>query len=185
MPAWSWILIAIAVLAVLGIVAWLVWSRRRTHGLRDQFGPEYDRVVDEAPNRRRGESELDARQKRREEIDIRQLSPGARERYASEWTDTQARFVDAPGDAVREADRLVSAVMAGRGYPMERFDQRAADISVDHPDVVQDYRAAHGISMANEEGRASTEDLRQAMVHYRSLFESLLEDEAAGQEVRP
>jgi hypothetical protein len=176
MPMWAWILIGLAILVILAIVAWLSWSRKRTKGLQRSFGPEYDRTVEQADGRREAESDLVARRKRRESIDIRPLSPAARERYAREWSNTQARFVDSPGDAVREADGLVTVLMRERGYPMESFDQRAADVSVDHPTVVEDYRVAHQISMANDKGRASTEDLRRAMVNYRSLFDELLGD---------
>jgi hypothetical protein len=108
-------------------------------------------------------------------MEIVALEPAARQRYAEAWRDTQARFVDSPEQAIREADHLVTEVMRERGYPMEDFDQRAADVSVDHPNVVENYRAAHATSLANDQGRASTEDLRQAMVHYRALFVELLE----------
>ena len=124
---------------------------------------------------REAEAELSDRQKRREELDVKPLSPGARERYVELWQATQARFVDDPGGAITEADLLIQQVMRERGYPVEDFEQRAADVSVDHPDVVNNYRAAHGISIAHERERASTEDLRRAMVHYRSLFDDLLE----------
>jgi len=181
MPVWGWIIAAIGVLALIGI-GWAMWSRRRTHRLQGQFGPEYDRAIREKGKRRDAESELTARRKRREGMEIRPLAPQSRERYVVAWRATQERFVDAPGQAVHEADALVLDVMRERGYPMENFEQRSADVSVDHPDVVENYRAAHGISLANEQGRASTEDLRQAMVHYRTLFEVLLRDE--GQNAR-
>src|ERR687884_55880 len=119
-------------------------------------------------------SALRARQKRRDELDVKPLDPAARERYAEEWQATQARFVDDPGGAITEADVLIQRVMRERGYPVEDFEQRAADVSVDHPDVVNNYRAAHGISIAHERERATTEDLRVAMQHYRSLFDELL-----------
>ncbi len=183
MPAWVWIVIAVAVIVVIAVVAWAIASRKRSERLRSRFGPEYDRTMTEADSRRRAESELEARRKRREELDIRPLTPASRQRYADEWRTVQARFVDDPGGAVGQADALVIQVMAERGYPMEDFGQRAADISVDHPRVVEDYRAAHGISMANDHGRASTEDLRQAIVHYRSLFEDLLEEDQGDRRV--
>lgn len=179
MDAWIWIVIVVAVLAI-AFGVYMMTSRRRTGALRDQFGPEYDKTVDESGGRRAAESELKERVDRREELDIRPLTPAAADRYAGEWRDVQARFVDAPGAAVGEADRLVIAVLRERGYPMDDFEQRAADISVDHADVVENYRAAHGISLANDQDRASTEDLRQAMVHYRTLFERLLERETSG-----
>ena len=177
MPVWAWILVAVVVLAAVAVAAWTMMSNRRTRTLRERFGPEYDRTVNESGKRRAGESELETRRKRREDLDIRPLAPASRERYAVSWRDAQARFVDAPAEAIREADALVLAVMQERGYPMEDFDQRSADISVDHPEVVQDYRAAHAISMASDHGKAGTEDLREAMVHYRALFERLLGSE--------
>jgi hypothetical protein len=169
------LLIAAAVVIVIAIIAWSAARKRRTEQLRFRFGPEYDRTLTEADGRRSGESELRDRESRREELDIRPLAPGARDRYLAAWRDCQARFVDDPAAALSEADRLVITVMTDRGYPMDDFDQRAADVSVDHPDVVQNYRAAHGISLASEHDTASTEDLRQGMVHYRSLFDELLE----------
>ena len=122
----------------------------------------------------RAEKELLERQKRHDALNITELDPATRERHMRAWQQTQARFVDAPAEAVRDADRLVGQVMTDRGYPMDNFDQRSADISVDHPEIVENYRAAHGISLASDHDQATTEDLRQAMVHYRSLFESLL-----------
>lgn len=179
MDAWVWIVIVVVVL-VIGVAAYLVATRRRTDALRQRFGPEYDKTVDEAGGRRAAEAELKDRVERRQDLDIRPLSPASADRYAGEWRDVQARFVDSPGTAVGEADRLVIAVLRERGYPVDDFEQRAADISVDHADVVENYRAAHGISLANDAGRASTEDLRQAMVHYRTLFERLLDGNTAG-----
>ena len=169
--------IALIVVVVLVLVAvWLLVSRRqRSHRLQDRFGPEYDRTVAEAGDRRAGENVLQERQSHREQLDIVPLEPAARERYLEEWHRTQALFVDSPAEAAREADRLIIDVMRDRGYPVDDFEQRAADISVDHPQVVDDYRAARAISAANDRGEASTEDLRQALVHYRSLFEELLD----------
>jgi len=174
-PGWVWIVIAIAAVVVLAVVVWSALRTRRTRTLKEGFGPEYDRTVADAPSKREAEAELSDRQKRREELDVKPLSPGARERYVELWQATQARFVDDPGGAITEADLLIQQVMRERGYPVEDFEQRAADVSVDHPDVVNNYRAAHGISIAHERERASTEDLRRAMVHYRSLFDDLLE----------
>ena len=185
MAGWIWAIIAVAALLALAAIGWVAWSKRRSGALRERFGPEYERTVSQVGDRRRAESELDARRKRRQQLDIRPLSAASRQRYASEWHDAQARFVDDPSVAVREADALVIGVMRERGYPMENFDQRTADVSVDHPNVVQNYRAAHGISMANDQGRASTEDLRQAMVHYRSLFDELLHEDGRGDEEEP
>lgn len=187
MPTWGWIVIAVVVvLAVVALIVALANRRRRSDRIRGRFGPEYDRTVEELGNRRRAESELSARERRREELDIRPLQPAARDRYVQAWRDVQVRFVDMPSESVREADALVTQVMRDRGYPMEDFDQRAADVSVDHPRVVEDYRTAHAISRANDGGRATTEDLRRAMVHYRTLFEDLLETGSgpAGREER-
>jgi hypothetical protein len=180
-----WLIVAVVVVLVVVAFAWRAKSKRRTGQLKEAFGPEYERSKAEAGSRRKGESELAARQTRREGLDIRPLAPQARDRYSASWLQVQGRFVDEPGVAVTEADRLVSAVMRDRGYPMDDFDQRSADISVDLPHVVDNYRAAHAISMANDHGQASTEDLRQAVVHYRSLFDELLvvPDEAAGPQV--
>ena len=156
-------------------MAWSAARKRRTDSLRGQFGSEYDQATSEGGSRRAGESELAERMERRDELDIRQLDPATAERYRNEWQGVQARFVDSPGDALGEADRMITSVMQERGYPMDDFDQRSSDISVDHPDVVDDYRAGHAISLANDHGQASTEDMRQAMVHYRSLFERMVE----------
>jgi hypothetical protein len=153
-------------------------KQRKREALRGRFGPEYDRTVRDSDSRRAAESELQARERRREELDIRSLAPVARARYADEWGAVQAKFVDDPNTAVLDANGLVLRVMGDRGYPMEDFEQRAADISVDHPDVVENYRAAYRIAVLDRDGQAGTEDLRQAMVHYRSLFEELLGDEA-------
>jgi hypothetical protein len=175
MPGWVWILIAIAAVVVLAVIAWSALRSRRTRTLREGFGPEYDRTVADAPSKREAEAELAERQKRREQLEIKPLSPEARDRYVESWRLTQAEFVDDPAAAIAKADALIQNVMRERGYPVEDFEQRAADVSVDHPEVVNNYRAAHGISVAHERDKASTEDLRQAMVHYRSLFAELLE----------
>jgi hypothetical protein len=178
------ILIAAAVIAVAGLIYWASVNRRRTR-LRERFGPEYDRMIEQRGDRRDVESELALREKRRRKLEIVPLDPEARDEYARRWRDTQARFVDEPGPAVGEADRLVQEVMGERGYPVEDFSQREADLSVDHPTVLEHYRAAHAINLAQSQGQASTEDLRQAMVHYRTLFEELLETGPDEQEYRP
>jgi hypothetical protein len=179
MPVWAWILIAIGAVIVLGALAWSAYSSRRRGRLQERFGSEYDRTVADAPSRREAEADLTEREKRREEFEIQPLSDESRERYSERWRVTQQRFVDDPAGAVGDADELIQQVMRERGYPVEDFEQRAADLSVDHPDVISNYRAAHAISIANERGKASTEDLRTAMVHYRSLFAELLETEPA------
>lgn len=175
MDTWVWIVIAVAAVVLLGLLVAATLIARRTRTLQAQFGSEYDRVAADAPTRREAESELLERRKRHEQLDVRPLEPAARERYAEAWRDTQARFVDDPEGAVGEADTLIQRVMRDRGYPVEDFDQRAADVSVDHPDVVSNYRAAHGIRVARERGNATTEDLRLALKHYRALFDELLE----------
>jgi hypothetical protein len=179
MDAWQiGLIVAIAVVVVAGIVAWSVMQRRRTERLTERYGPEYQRTVDAAGGQREGERELEARQKRVEGLDIRRLSGDERDRYLAQWKDTQAQFVDDPPGAIAAADLLVQNVMQARGYPMVDFDQRAADISVDHPHVVEEYRAAHVIAQRDATDGVETEDLRQAMVHYRALFEDLLETDA-------
>ena len=175
MDKWVWIVIVLAVLVVVAFAVWAAMQSRRRARLREGFGPEYERAVEEAGSRRHAESELEQREKRREALDIRPLASAARDRYLERWRVTQERFVDEPGAAVSDADRLVTEVMRERGYPVDDFEQRSADLSVDHPHLVENYRAAHAASLANDKGEATTEDLRQAMVHYRSLFEELLE----------
>jgi hypothetical protein len=175
MPEWLWIVIAVAALVILAFGVWVVMSRQRRERLRGRFGPEYDRAVSEHGSRRGAEAELARREEQRERLDIVPLSPEAGERYSESWRELQTRFVDEPSRSVTEADRLVTDVMRERGYPMDEFDQRVADVSVDHPEVVEHYRAAHSIHLANEGGEASTEDLRQAVVHYRALFNELLD----------
>ncbi|HTM56883.1 MAG TPA: hypothetical protein VL123_00555 [Candidatus Udaeobacter sp.] len=169
------ILIAAAVL-LFGLIGWFIARRQRSIALQEHFGPEYERQIREAGDPRRAEAELERRAKRVERLTIRPLPANERARYTEMWRNEQARFVDNPQVAVIEADRLVEDVMRRRGYPMSDFDQRAADISVDHPLVVEHYRAAHDICTRLERGQAATEDLRQAMIHFRTLFEDLLED---------
>ena len=184
MDAWVWIIVVVAILAavVLAGYAWL-WARRRQ--LQKTFGPEYERALADAPTRREAEAELDDRRKKRDELEIRPLPADAAQRYQHEWDGVQVRFVDDPAGATRDADRLLQRVMSDRGYPMDAFEGRADLISVDHPTVVENYRQAHSAYLAYDRGDASTEDLRQAMVHYRSLFEELvMTDERAHEEVR-
>jgi hypothetical protein len=189
MPTWAWIVIvAVAALIVLGAIA--AWAKtRRTSRLQERFGSEYDRTVSDRGERGAAESELAERERKRERLDIVPLSPEAQERYAAAWREVQSHFVDDPSDAMKEADRLVTEVMRERGYPIDDFDQRAADISVDHPDVVENYRAAHSVYRSGSDGSdgngVGTEDLRQGLVHYRALFEELLETrERTPQEAR-
>ena len=146
--------------------------------LQEQFGPEYERTLGKADSKRDAEAELQAREERRQQIDVRPLSRAARDRYLQSWQEVQSQFVDDPADAVASADSLIQSVMAERGYPVEDFEQRAADISVDHPQVVENYRHGHRLAQASANGRDSTEDLRQAMRHYRKLFDELAEPAA-------
>jgi len=169
-----WVLVAILAIALAVAVVVLV-RQRRSQQLREGFGPEYDRTIAETGDRRAAERELADRRERRSELEIRDLDPETRDRYAERWHATQRTFVDQPAAAVAEADGLVNEVMHERGYPVEEdFERRAADVSVDHPVVVENYRAAHAISARAVHGEASTEDLRQALVHFRALFAELL-----------
>jgi hypothetical protein len=177
MPVWSWFFIAAGVIFAVTLVMVGVLSltgRKRTERLKKQFGPEYERVIDEAGDQRAGEEELVARERKRQELHIVALSPEAHAMYAEHWRTVQAAFVDDPSGAVSDADRLVTQVTHERGYPIDDFDQRASDISVDHPDIVEHYRTAHALYLAQEKGDIGTEAQRQALVHYRALFEQLL-----------
>jgi hypothetical protein len=171
MPAWVWILIAIGIaVVVIAAVAWRRSAAKSTERLRDRFGPEYDRVVGSSESKREAESELTAREERRAGLEVRPLSEPARKRDIDSWKEAQAQFVDDPRGAVGSADTLLQLVMRERGYPVDDFEQRAADISVDYPDVVENYRSGHRLWEANKRDGASTEDLRLAMRHYRALF---------------
>ena len=170
------VILIVVILALLAVGAALYLRRRRSEQLREQFGPEYEREVAGAPNRAAAEKDLQGRQKRHNTLDIRPLEHDERVGYRESWDKLQGAFVDSPGDAVREADRLVIAIMASRGYPTDDFDQRAADVSVEHPEVVEHYRRAHQIAVAHARGDAGTEDLRQAAISYRSLVQALLDD---------
>ncbi len=174
MSTTAWIVIAVVAAAVVIGAIWYALQTRRTRDLRDQFGPEYDRTVRETGARRDAEAELARRADRVSQLNIRPLSPDDRARYAADWRTVQSRFVDDPVGAVASADALIGEVMQARGYPVGDFEQRAADISVDHPAVVSNYREAHQLASKSADGQASTEDLRRAMVHYRSLFDDLL-----------
>jgi hypothetical protein len=166
-----------AVVMILAVVAWWYMRKRRstTADLRQKFGPEYDRAVLAHGSERKAEAKLADREKRIEKLNIRDLDPTEHERFSKLWQSVQSRFVDSPKGAVAEADDLVSSVMKARGYPVSEFDQRAADISVDHPRVVENYRSAHAIALRVGKEQATTEDLRTAMIHYRSLFEELVQ----------
>jgi len=163
-----------AVVVIVLVSAGLILSRRRRSGhLRARFGPEYERAVEASGGRGKAEAHLHQREKRVEKFDIRPLRTNERDIYVASWREVQATFVDDPKSAVIRADQLLGDVMGVRGYPVGDFDQRSSDLSVDHPIVVQHYRAAHDIAESHGRGQASTEDLRQAMIHYRALFEEL------------
>ena len=167
------IIVLVTVAAAVGIFLYL--RRRRSELLRKDFGPEYNRTLDQLGNQRKAEAELAARKERVHKLEIRGLTADERSQFADSWRRTQSLFVDEPSRAVGDADGLVKELMQVRGYPVGDFERRAADVSVDHPRVVTNYRAAHDIAARNKSGKATTEDLRQAMMHYRSLFEELLE----------
>lgn len=178
MPTWEWIVIAAAVVIVVAVVivaATAASRRRKSQRLKQHYGPEYERLVSETGDNKAAEQELLSRERRRESLDIVPLPPAALADFTSRWHAVQARFVDDPSAAVGVADRLVTEVMRQRGYPVDDFDRRAADISVDHPHIVDNYRAAHGIHLSQRNGDVSTEQQRKAFVHYRALFEKLLE----------
>ncbi len=168
--------IAVVVIAVVA-VALMLFMRNRTTKLRDTFGPEYDRAVQEKGSKYRAEADLEKLEKRVRKYDLRPLSSIDRDRFQNSWRAVQAKFVDDPGNALVEADRLIGEVMATRGYPVSDFDQRSADVSVDHATVVEHYRAGHEIAVRHSQRKATTEDLRQAMIHYRALFDELMKGE--------
>jgi flagellar basal body-associated protein FliL len=178
MDAWVWILIAaVVIVLIVAIVAVAMRSRRRSEHLRDRFGAEYDRVVtsNERAERRAGESELEEREARREEMSLRPLTPVRQQEYVAAWRDIQLGFVDAPERSVVDAEHLVNDVMRERGYPVDdEFEDQAALISVDHPDLVANYRRAHEVYERSRTSEASTDEMRDSVVYYRSLFDELL-----------
>jgi FtsZ-interacting cell division protein ZipA len=184
----TWIILA-AVVALLALVSVGVWfyrkkqSQERSHQLQERFGPEYDRTVNELGSRTKGESELKAREKRVERLEILPLAPPEAARFSEAWQALQGRFVDNPKGVVVQAEHLVRELMEKRGYPMGDFERRAGDISVDHPDVVANYRSAQAIAVRDQRGSADTEELRKAVVHYRALFDELLEVREPKQEI--
>lgn len=173
------ILVAVVFLVVGGLLAMAVMRFQRTRRLRERFGPEYDRTVNEAGDKQKAESELEARLAHVEALKIRPLRAEEVNRFALEWQTTQAEFVDEPLVSVQKADRLLREVMKTKGYPVEDFEQRAADISVDYPELVTDYRGLHMIAVKEADDEVSTEEMRQAMVHGRALFENLVSKETA------
>ena len=176
----AWIVVAIAVVALLIVAAAILSSRRRRSAhLKDRFGREYDRTIEAKGDRSKAEADLAEREKRVEKLHIRPLETSERRDFIDRWTEVQARFVDDPARAVAFADALLGDVMKARGYPVSDFEQRAGDISVDHPVVVEHYHKAHEIAVRHGRGEATTEDLRQAMIHYRALFDNLVGAQAA------
>ncbi|WP_031074121.1 hypothetical protein [Streptomyces sp. NRRL S-118] len=163
----------VVVLAVVAAVAFIALRRRR---LRERFGPEYERTVEDAGGRLAAERELSEREKRHDALDIRPLPDDARDRYSRDWANVQGEFVDRPEDAVQDADLLVTSLMRDRGYPTEGLDQRLRDLSVEHGRTIDHYRAAHEVNQLSMKHQATTEQLRGAMVHYRALFDELLSD---------
>lgn len=168
------ILIVLIAVIVVAAIAWLMMRRRRSETLRSKFGPEYERAVDEVGDRRQAEAELHEREKRVKRFELRPLSAGEADRFVRDWRAVQSRFVDEPGAAIRQADDLLTDLMNARGYPVSDFDRRAADLSVDYGPLVHNYRVAHEVAERHTRGEAGTEDLRQAMIHYRDLFDELI-----------
>jgi len=170
------IAIVVVALVVAAIAVFLTMRSLRTRRLRTRFGPEYRRALEETGSKTQAEAKLEKLERRVDRFDLRPLTPVVRANFVAAWQKIQARFVDDPKIAVTEADKLIQEIMAARGYPVADFEQRAADISVNHPLIVEHYRAGHDIAREHSKGRASTEDLRQAMIHYRTLFAELADE---------
>ncbi|UUN25203.1 hypothetical protein [Streptomyces sp. FIT100] len=168
------IIVPIAVILIL--VAAGLWIAMRRRRLQERFGPEYDRTVQDGESRLSAERELRSREQRHRDLDIRELPAEARDRYSADWKSAEERFVDQPSESVDDADRLVTRLMRDRGYPTEGYEQQLRDLSVEHGRTLEHYRAAHEVGVRNQGGRATTEELRGAMVHYRALFQELLSD---------
>jgi len=177
--SWVWVVIAIAVVVVIALVA-VGARKRRTVALRDRFGPEYDRALEKSDDRRAAEADLREREKQRAQFDVKPLPEAARLHFAEEWRNTQERFIDQPAQATTAADALITRVMEARGYPLKDFDAQADLVSVDHPETVENYRFAHAVRQRSQTQQASTEDLREALLRYRSLFDELLRPEDNG-----
>jgi hypothetical protein len=173
------LIIIVLVIVVIALAAMLVMNKRKSQHLQTHFGPEYERALKETGDKRKAEAELLEREKRVHKLDIKPLQAADRQRFTSDWTRIQADFVDDPIDAMNQADLLLQDVMRTRGYPVENFEQVAADVSVDHPSVVQNFRSGHDIAVRHRRGEADTEDLRQGMIHYRGLFDELVTDEGS------
>lgn len=178
-------IIVIAAVIVAALALWAALRRRRTNTLRDRFGDEYDRTVEEQGKRAKAEAALEERAERVAKLDIRPLTPPERQAAITEWREVKAVFVDSPVEAVHHADRLLASIMTARGYPMADFDRRYEDLTVDHGEVARHYREGHEITLRHERGQASTEDLRQAMIHFEALFDDLVNEVAHDDESRP
>jgi hypothetical protein len=174
-PLQIWVAVIVVVVVVIALTTWLIMRKRKTAALRQKFGSEYNRAVLVHGSERKAEAKLADREKRVEKLTIRDLDSYELARFAKQWENVQARFVDSPKGAVMEADDLVTSLMKTRGYPVADFDQRAADISVDHPKVVENYRSAHETTMRVGKSEATTDELRAAMIHYRALYEELMQ----------
>jgi hypothetical protein len=182
----TWIILGVAMVIVLiAVAAYLLYQKKQSHRLEKRFGPEYGRAVKELGGRTKAETELKTREKRVEHLNIVPLAPAETTRFGQAWKALQSNFVDNPKGVVVQADQLVRELLLKRGYPMGDFERRAADISVDHPAVVANYRAAQAIAARDQRGEADTEELRKAVVHYRALFDELLETTEGGQPVMP
>jgi hypothetical protein len=179
------VILIVVLLVVLFAAGWFVGEMVRSRRLRNRFGPEYDRSVGAADSRRAGERELAAREKRYAQLELRPLSDTARTAYTEQWVRVQERFVDEPGDSVLEADELIHAVMRDRGYPTDGFEQQAADLSVEHGSVIDHYRDGYHIRTRHDRAEATTEDLRQALVHYRTMFQSLVGEGGTAPDAEP
>jgi hypothetical protein len=182
----TWIILGgVAILGLIAFSAWFFYRKKQSHGLKERFGPEYGRTVEQLGSQSKAESELIARTKRVEGLNILPLEPAEAARFSEAWLALQSRFIDNPKGVLMQADQLVRELMGKRGYPVGDFEHRAADISVDHPLLVEHYRAAQAIGARNERGEADTEELRKAVVHYRSLFDELLEVRVSPDEATP
>jgi hypothetical protein len=183
----QWIVVGVVVLAMLALAAWFIAKKRREQSrrLQQHFGSEYGRTVEALGGRTKAESDLMAREKRVERLVLTPLTLAEAARFTDAWNALQSRFVDNPKGVVVQADQLVRELMLKRGYPMGDFERRAGDISVDHPTIVAPYRAAQAIAVRDERDVADTEELRQAVVHFRALFDELLEVKEAAQEALP
>ena len=180
----TWVLIGLGVVIVAALIAYFALRNRRTAALRDHFGEEYDRTVEQAGGRAKAETALKDREERVAKLDIRPLTAEERDGFSREWRDVKALFVNSPVEAVHHADRLLTNVMKARGYPMADFDRRYEDLTVDHGEVARHYREGHEITVRHQQGQASTEDLRQAMIHFEALFDDLV-NEVSGEPENP